>query len=193
MDLTWLGLPDNANGRDGSVAQRLLEKRFNVRITPIFLDGNGYFKKKSLMFAGGAVPDVFWEMDPLILQRDVFHGFVLEVPHAVILRGAPGWVTIMNRTAPVGWLYANWNGRNYGLPTNYLTGLYSHPGTWRVDWLRNVGINRIPETLEEMHEALRRFTFDDPDRNGRRDTYGMSTDAQSWWWTTFGDISAPSG
>ena len=188
LDLSWLGPPLFANGRAGSLAQRTLEKRFNVRITPIFMDGGTYQSKKSLLFAGGDVPDLFWDLDPLLLQRDVFHGFVLEIPYDVLLRHAPTTVSFLNRTAPVGWLYAQWKGRNYGVPTSYLGGGNPTPGLWRVDWLRNVGIDRIPKTLEEMHEALRRFTFNDPDRNGHNDTYGMSGDVQVWWWVTFGDV-----
>ncbi|MFD0717029.1 hypothetical protein [Paenibacillus sp. GCM10027626] len=42
----------------------------------------------------------------------------------------------------------------------------------RKDWLDNVGIDKLPETLDEYHEVLRRFTFNDPDQNGKNDMYG---------------------
>lgn len=43
----------------------------------------------------------------------------------------------------------------------------------REDWLDNLGLG-IPRTLEELYEVLRRFTHDDPDRNGRQDTIGLA-------------------
>ena len=42
----------------------------------------------------------------------------------------------------------------------------------RKDWLDKLGMH-TPETVEEFSEMLRRFTEDDPDGNGIKDTYGM--------------------
>jgi putative aldouronate transport system substrate-binding protein len=39
-----------------------------------------------------------------------------------------------------------------------------------------------------MHEALTRFTFNDPDGNGKQDTWGMSGDVNNWWWASFADV-----
>ncbi len=43
----------------------------------------------------------------------------------------------------------------------------------RNDWLDKVGLD-APVTLEDWHEMLTAFTFNDPDGNGIDDTYGMS-------------------
>lgn len=43
----------------------------------------------------------------------------------------------------------------------------------RKDWLDHLGLS-IPKTYDEMLDAMRKFTFDDPDGNGKNDTYGMS-------------------
>jgi len=43
----------------------------------------------------------------------------------------------------------------------------------REDWLENLGMEK-PKTLEELYEVIRRFTVDDPDRNGKRDTVGLT-------------------
>ncbi len=52
------------------------------------------------------------------------------------------------------------------VPTNNLTAI-------RKDWLDNLGLE-IPETLEEWEAVMRAFTFEDPDQNGKDDTYGYS-------------------
>ena len=44
---------------------------------------------------------------------------------------------------------------------------------YRSDWLRNVGLNE-PRTLDELYNVLRAFTNNDPDGNGRPDTFGMT-------------------
>jgi putative aldouronate transport system substrate-binding protein len=187
LTIHWLGMP-NPGGVDGGWIEEQLEARFNVELCPVILDYKGYSTKKPLMFAAGDVPDVILENDPIVLQRDAFHGFLLDIPYEVLREHAPHYVRDLNDNAPIGWLYAYWNGRNYGLPTWQEGGGLSVPGVWRADWLQAVGIDEVPETLEEMHEAFRRFTFDDPDGNGVQDTFGFSGDAQSWWWASFQDI-----
>ncbi|MBT2758873.1 extracellular solute-binding protein [Mesobacillus foraminis] len=44
--------------------------------------------------------------------------------------------------------------------------------TMRKDWLDNLGLEK-PETVEEFYNVLKAFTQDDPDGNGKDDTYGM--------------------
>lgn len=48
----------------------------------------------------------------------------------------------------------------------------------RKDWLDHLGLE-VPETLDEYIEVLRAFTHDDPDGNGKNDTYGFS--GQNFW------------
>ena len=42
----------------------------------------------------------------------------------------------------------------------------------REDWLEAVGLD-YPETLDDLREVCKRFTENDPDGNGKKDTYGM--------------------
>lgn len=43
----------------------------------------------------------------------------------------------------------------------------------RTDWLENLGLD-MPKTMDDFTEVLRAFTYDDPDGNGKQDTYGLS-------------------
>jgi len=186
MSIRWLGMP-RAGGMEGGWIERQLEARFNVELTPVALDSKSYGTRKPLMFAGGDVPDVILESDPMVLQRDAFHGFLLDIPYEVLKKHAPNYMRQVNEHGPIGWLYANWRGKNYGLPT-WQQASWSVPGIWRADWLEAVGIHQVPETLEEFEEAFRRFREQDPNRSGRKDTYGLSGDGMSWWWASFQDV-----
>ena len=195
IELTWLGPTDFYNGEPEGWIEKGLQERFNVELKPIFLDGNQYERKRPLMFATGDVPDVIWLNDPGPLQRDVHHGFLAEVPYELLQKHAPTCVQLLNEYAPHAWLYANWKGRNFGLPTKYIGGLYPRPGIWRADWLIRVGLTNpdgsadVPETLAEFEEAFRRFSQGDPDGDGvAGNTYGLSADVSKWWWSSFSDI-----
>lgn len=177
LDIVWMGSPHAPSAYDGVWIQRRLEEAFNIRLHPVYL---GFGQKKEFFFAGGDVPDLSWEADPITVQRLAYHGFIVEVPYELILKYAPDYVALMNREAPATWLYSYWNGRNWGLPTLWLDGASPLTGAWRRDWLRRVGIEKVPETLEEFHAALKKFVEEDPDGNGKRDTWGM-TGSITWW------------
>lgn len=180
LRIVWMGAPYTPSAYDGVWIQRRLEEAFNIDLKPVYL---GFGQKKELFFSGGDVPDVSWEGDPITVQRLAYHGFIAEVPYELILKHAPDYVALINREAPATWLYSYWNGRNWGLPTLWLDGARASPGAWRLDWLRRVGVKKIPETLEEVHIALKKFVEEDPDGNGQRDTWGLM--GQIEWWRCF--------
>lgn len=43
----------------------------------------------------------------------------------------------------------------------------------RQDWLDNLGLS-TPTTLDELYDVMYAFTYNDPDGNGKDDTYGMT-------------------
>lgn len=48
----------------------------------------------------------------------------------------------------------------------------------RQDWLDNLGL-KAPATLDEFEAVIRAFTEDDPDGNGKKDTYGFTYEGDS--------------
>lgn len=46
---------------------------------------------------------------------------------------------------------------------------------YRKDWMANVGIAKEPETIDEFYNMLKAFTYNDPNKNGKSDTYGLVT------------------
>jgi len=59
---------------------------------------------------------------------------------------------------------------------------------YRKDWAEKVGITKAPETWDELYDMLYKFTYNDPDGNGKQDTYGMLGDygALFMWMTGAG-------
>ncbi|WP_105616634.1 type 2 periplasmic-binding domain-containing protein [Vallitalea okinawensis] len=49
----------------------------------------------------------------------------------------------------------------------------------RTDWMENLGIE-MPTTFDELNDLLYAFTFDDPDGNGKNDTFGVTMDSTYW-------------
>lgn len=180
VEISWLPLPRFPYGKEGAYAESQLEKAFNVDIKPIMLDESGYGHRKPMLFAAGDIPDVTWNGNPSDVKKDVHHGTIRPIPIELIKKHAPNYYDLINRHAPEGWLYADYDGKNWGLPHILPQGTLPTPGVWRQDWLQAVGIEKDPETLEEFEDAFRRITFDDPDGNGIDDTYGLTNTAVGW-------------
>ncbi len=180
MEVSWLGVPRFGSGEEGGYAETLLEETYNLKITPMFFDQEGYADKKSVTLLGGTIPDLLYEMDPSHVQNDVDQGFIQEVPFEMIAKYAPDYYEFINKYCPEAWLYCNVDGKNYGLPNLNYSGNIPYAGVWRTDWLANVGIDKIPETLDEFYEAMYKFAKEDPDGNGKDDTYGMTNDINTF-------------
>lgn len=59
----------------------------------------------------------------------------------------------------------------------------------RQDWLDNLGLG-IPTTMDELMEVAKAFTHDDPDQNGKDDTYGLALDGVNVFGNSIGDANA---
>ena len=74
--------------------------------------------------------------------------------------------------------YTTYNGRQYGFatPSSYVgnEGLLI-----RKDWLDKLGL-AVPTTLDELYDVMYAFTYNDPDGNGKDDTYGYGAFVESY-------------
>lgn len=187
MTITWLGAPFNESAAEGTEAEKLIEEKFKVDIKPLFYPKQNYNDKKTMLMASGEIPDVIYEMDPAYVAGDVSQGFLAEVDYEKIAEKAPTLYKNITDEEAKAWLYSRVDGKNYGIPNMTYSNQLGRLGLWRTDWLKNVGIDKIPETIDEMHDALVKITKNDPDGNGKNDTFGMSGDISNWH-TMFSEV-----
>ncbi|MBD2845010.1 extracellular solute-binding protein [Paenibacillus sp. IB182496] len=65
---------------------------------------------------------------------------------------------------------ATHDGKNYAL---YRPRVLARGGVlFRKDWLEAVGLEE-PKTIDDLYQVIRAFAEEDPDGNGKRDTYGL--------------------
>lgn len=145
----------------------MINERFNVDYKPQYVVQSDYVQKLSAVIASGDIPDIIvmegtdsnfykWAKQgaflPLNEYMDKYETFKL-IPDNV--RKA---VTI--------------NGNIYAIQ-RYLTENYELTPVIRKDWLDNLGL-KVPTNYEELKEVAIAFTKNDPDGNGKDDTYGMA-------------------
>jgi putative aldouronate transport system substrate-binding protein len=65
---------------------------------------------------------------------------------------------------------SSFDGKTYGLYRGRPLG--RNGVIYRSDWLANLGMS-VPKTIDDFYKMLYAFTYNDPDKNGKKDTYGM--------------------
>lgn len=75
------------------------------------------------------------------------------------------------------------NGKYYGLPTQSSPYDSAKLLFLRSDWLKKLNLS-APTTIAELEKVADAFTNQDPDGNGKKDTYGLALDGkdiENWW------------
>ncbi|MCK9478704.1 MAG: extracellular solute-binding protein [Firmicutes bacterium] len=165
------------------------ERILGVRFEFIYFDRNRAKEFLNLHISSGQIPDI------MNLNNEQFNaytqqGVLAAIPEEKLQRIAP---TIHKHTllnlGENAWNLTRLNGEIYGIPVGYNSnGIYHFVPIWRDDWLWNVGIYKIPETLLEAEAAFYKFAHEDPDGNGVDDTYALSNTGFSTVFGAFGGI-----
>ncbi len=143
--------------------------------------------KLNTMLADGTPPDYFY-VTSTNLPQYVDNGIIAPIDD--IVANMPAFQELLevpgNQEKYDALMY---EGQHYLIPTLALPGELNVGGVngliVRTDWLENLNMD-TPTTLDELHDVLYAFTFDDPDGNGADDTYGLGGDANSHFRTVFG-------
>jgi len=143
-----------------------------VKLMPIEI-GN-YWDLLNARLASGEIPDLFWCHNPGLLSTYQEQGVLSGITAEQIKENAPELSAATVEYGTQVWRIAMVDGKIYGFPAMDASQTRPFTNTWRKDWLTKVGINKIPETLEEYEEALMKFVTEDPDGNGQNDTYGFT-------------------
>lgn len=165
-EITIMLFGDNTPDADNIVLQEL-EKQTNTKISIIYLPFNDYKTKLGTMIASGTVPDIFY-CSSLADAADYKKNGLLANVEELLTEKAPN---VMVDTKDM----------IYDVSVNQ-DGIYLVPSPareWgdniniRTDWLNNLGLE-MPDDLESFREVMHAFTYDDPDGDGQKDTYGYT-------------------
>lgn len=150
-----------------------LEEKFGVKITTEIPPVANYKERLQIMLAGGEYPD-------LIAFTDHNDPAFISAVNSGIIEPINEYLDLMPNlkkyTSDFTFESLKVKGDDsiYAIPRSSL--MRADGFAVREDWLNKIGMS-IPEdgkiTLDQLTEMLRKFTFDDPDGNGMKDTYGV--------------------
>lgn len=150
--------------------EKKIEEYTNTKLDITWVPANTYDDKVSATIASGKLPDlmllrkvketaqlnaqlsgVFWELTPFI-----------------------GDTKNLSKMSEVAKTNASINGKLYGIPRERVLARYGM--IFRKDWLDNLGLQQ-PKTTDDIYNIAKAFTLNDPDKNGKNDTFGIQEDS----------------
>ncbi|HOJ11583.1 MAG TPA: extracellular solute-binding protein [Clostridiales bacterium] len=158
----------------------------NISIKPMNVTWDDYTQKIQIWAASSQLPDIF-AIDVIgtaNYKNWIEQGIVRPLPSD--LSPYPQINKIMNSPGfdiykyPIG----DPNGKIYAIPRlNHLdiddwscdTGIHL-----RKDWMQNVGITKEPENMDEFIALMKAFVENDPDKNNKKDTIGLTCYNSDW-------------
>lgn len=154
--------------------QEQVEKDCNVKISWEVPPSSGYNDRQQVMLAGGDYPDVVFFGDPTanVFTDAVKNGIV--IPVTKYINNSPN-IKKYSYDFSLDSLKVLGNNDIYGIPR---TTIQRGDGfIIRKDWADKVGF-QIPSdnllTIDQFKDLMMRFTKDDPDGDGKNDTYGWA-------------------
>lgn len=168
-----------------------VEEKFNVKFNFWFLDDKNWNQSLNIKLAAGEIPDIMRLKGNVatLVDQDI----LAEIPKDMIKEKAPDYYSAVDVYAEDYnvWLYGSYKGKRYSIPRLNADGKYPTVLVWRKDWLKNIGYDAPPKTLEEFEDVMYKFRNNDPDQNGEKDTYGLSDRAFNAIYGAFGVQSGP--
>ena len=163
--------------------EELFKTKYNYEIDfePVFIEFQQYDQLLKLRIASDDAPDVFFannyddyiKMDAVATWTEKF--FRENAPYVSTLfdEGFPAGTN--KQYASIIWAISKTAGKMYNVPTIGAQNGAMLNVVYNKKWLDNLGVTEPPATLDEFVNLMYRFKNEDPDKNGKADTYGFST------------------
>lgn len=165
---------------DNNVFTRAYEEELGIKLVYDWTADYGgyssdspYHQKMNISIASGQIPEMFF-VNSKQLKLLVEEGQLADLTGVIEEYASDDFMDYLYGDDGMAVESATFQEGIYGIPLTS-AGLFWEEALWvRTDWLENLGI-AVPEemTVEDILEISRAFTEDDPDQNGKDDTFGF--------------------
>ncbi|MEK8215286.1 extracellular solute-binding protein [Paenibacillus sp. FSL L8-0463] len=173
---------------DNNYVQKFLEQKFNVKFKNVTFETATWKEQFNVMLASGEIPDII-SVDGTVgdMVQWADQGILASISKEEIKQYMPKYTADVESVDPNAWDPGSYNGKNWGVPKVWGEGATGFVPAFNGQWLKAVGYNEPPKDLTELEDVLTKFTNNDPDGNGKKDTYGLTgrgKDAQAQLFNT---------
>ncbi|ULL19918.1 extracellular solute-binding protein [Paenibacillus sp. H1-7] len=181
--------PSTPPASDDNVIKRAIEAATNSKMKIQWVSNNIYSDKLNIALASGDIPDLTMINDPF---NSTFRTMVTQGAFWDLTPFLKDYPNLWNGTPAIAWELTKMDdGKNYGIPRARDENDESFLIV-RKDWLDKLGLNP-PTTTDELYAVMKAFAEQDPDGNGKNDTYGLSTGIETLLGTVEGAFTGVNG
>ena len=164
-------IPSEEGTVDNNRWTRWINEHSPVTVKFIPIPRGESVQKYKVLFAAGNAPDVIMDFDSSFLAQLVADQQVIPIGD-LIDRHSTEYKKLLDEYPLVRKLATEADGNMYLFAQ--ITGLKTiHALLIRQDWLQALDL-AVPRTEKELLQVLKAFTYDDPDNNGKDDTFGIN-------------------
>jgi putative aldouronate transport system substrate-binding protein len=176
LTLNWfIFAPANTNlpSADKDFVKKFIEQKFNVDIKVDYMAAGTEYLNKVKVLLASTPPDMITLLD----GRDpiVETGLIGNMRQYINANKMPNYFRWLDEAKILNYGQQQMSESYYTAPMPY-SPLPYRSYYIRKDWLDKLGL-KIPQSYDEYVKVLKAFRNDDPDGNGKKDTYGFSTAA----------------
>ncbi|MFD0682261.1 MULTISPECIES: extracellular solute-binding protein [unclassified Paenibacillus] len=148
----------------GNEIEKAIEAYTNTKLSIQWIPLAAFDEKINVMIASNELPKLLRVRNDPSIRDSIKSGLFWEI--------GPYLKEYKNLSAqqPVNYELSTFDGKRYGIPLFRNVGRSSV--IYRKDWLDALGM-KLPTTVDEWYNVLKAMTLNDPDKNGKNDTYGM--------------------
>ncbi|WP_168735729.1 extracellular solute-binding protein [Cohnella fermenti] len=137
-----------------------------------------YDEKLNIAIASGDLPDMF-TVNATQLKNLVDAGQIADLTSSWDQYATDYTKQIVTEDGGHSLQSATFNGKVYAIP-NTLSAVDTASVLWvRTDWLTKLGLSE-PQSLQDVLTIAKAFATQDPDGNGKQDTYGLAVHKNLW-------------
>lgn len=187
--IEWLAYNSFSHPDPESPIIKAMEEKYNAKFEFWYVDAEDPDVQLGVQLADGDMPDFMKVRSTNSMETYAKQGILAPITDEMLAK-IPHFMEAVEKYDVNGDYFTDTtiDGELYMLTGINLNGSYPTTVAWRQDWLDNVGIGKIPETLEEWEAAMYAFTNDDPDQDGKKNTYGMSNTTMNAIFGAYGAI-----
>lgn len=168
---------------------KTVEEKYGVDFNFWFVDDQRWDEVLGVKLASGDMPDVMRIKNTATVPNLVKQGILGEVTDDMLAK-IPTFMDNVKNVDPdnVAFIDCYYEDKLYAIKEPSIGGSYPTVLVWRKDWLKNLGIDSLPRTIDEFEDAIYKFASEDPDNNGQQDTYGLSNTTMNAVFGAYGAI-----
>ncbi|OXS57309.1 hypothetical protein B1A99_17625 [Cohnella sp. CIP 111063] len=165
---------DEGKSIDNNIWTDIFKDQYGINVKNLWVvDESQYRQKLNISIASGDIPD-FMMVNKEELLRLSEEDQLEDLTTLLDQYGSDYLKELLNQDNGTALKAATYEGKLLGIPQMQVNGGVSTAEMiyLRYDWLKNLNLPE-PKTIDDVIQIATAFVKDDPDRNGKNDTYGL--------------------